>query len=159
MYNLNYTPTNLGVQSWREIISGGMRTKKVEYHCSSPPLFHSNTTAVSSSYILHWTRLQFITAHSRYDHCIPLLCSESHYACQTSQQFFNRQRLLRSFSLVPCHLWPLVWAEWLSKNPTGVRGVEKSQEGEAPTSWHAFPPCSQLMWQYQIISKMINDMK
>jgi hypothetical protein len=24
----------LGVQSWREIISGGTRTKKVEYHCS-----------------------------------------------------------------------------------------------------------------------------
>jgi hypothetical protein len=35
MYNLNYTPTTLGVQHWREIISGGTRTKKVEYHCSS----------------------------------------------------------------------------------------------------------------------------
>jgi hypothetical protein len=34
MYNLNYTPTTSGVQSWREIISGGKRTKKVEYHCS-----------------------------------------------------------------------------------------------------------------------------
>jgi hypothetical protein len=34
MYNLNYAPTTLGVQSWREIISGSMRTKKVEYHCS-----------------------------------------------------------------------------------------------------------------------------
>jgi hypothetical protein len=34
MYDLNYTPTTLGVQSWREIISGGMRTNKVEYHCS-----------------------------------------------------------------------------------------------------------------------------
>jgi hypothetical protein len=33
MYNLNYTPTTLGVQSWREIISGGTRTKKVEYRC------------------------------------------------------------------------------------------------------------------------------
>jgi hypothetical protein len=32
MYNLHYVPTTLGVQSWREIISGGMRTKKVEYH-------------------------------------------------------------------------------------------------------------------------------
>jgi hypothetical protein len=29
MYNLNYTPTTLGVQSWREIISGGTRTKKL----------------------------------------------------------------------------------------------------------------------------------
>jgi hypothetical protein len=34
MYNLSYTPTTLGVQSWREIISGGTRTKKVEYHWS-----------------------------------------------------------------------------------------------------------------------------
>jgi hypothetical protein len=32
MYNLHYVPTTLGVQSWREIISGGTRTKKVEYH-------------------------------------------------------------------------------------------------------------------------------
>jgi hypothetical protein len=32
MYNLNYTPKTLGLQSWREIISGGTRTKKVEYH-------------------------------------------------------------------------------------------------------------------------------
>jgi hypothetical protein len=31
MYNLNYTPTTLVVQSWREIISGGTRTKRVEY--------------------------------------------------------------------------------------------------------------------------------
>ena len=34
MYNLNYAPTTLGVQSQREIICGGTRTKKVEYHCS-----------------------------------------------------------------------------------------------------------------------------
>jgi hypothetical protein len=33
MYNLNYAPITSGVQSWREIISGGTRTKKVEYHC------------------------------------------------------------------------------------------------------------------------------
>jgi hypothetical protein len=33
MYNLNYTPTTLGVHSWREIISGGTLPKKVEYHC------------------------------------------------------------------------------------------------------------------------------
>jgi hypothetical protein len=33
MYNLNYAPTILGVQSRREIKSGGTRTKKVEYHC------------------------------------------------------------------------------------------------------------------------------
>jgi hypothetical protein len=38
MYNLNYTPTNLEVQSLSEIISGGTRTKKVEYHCSRPAL-------------------------------------------------------------------------------------------------------------------------
>jgi hypothetical protein len=34
MYNLNYTPTTLGIQSWGEIISGGTRTKRVEYHWS-----------------------------------------------------------------------------------------------------------------------------
>jgi hypothetical protein len=34
MYNLNYTPTTLGVQSLREIISGGTGTEKVEYHCT-----------------------------------------------------------------------------------------------------------------------------
>jgi hypothetical protein len=34
VYNLNYTPT-LGVQSWREIRSGGTRTKGVEYRCPS----------------------------------------------------------------------------------------------------------------------------
>jgi hypothetical protein len=33
MYNLNYAPTTLGVQSWREIICGGTRTKKVQYRC------------------------------------------------------------------------------------------------------------------------------
>jgi hypothetical protein len=32
MYNLNYTPTTLEVQSCGEIISGGTGTKKVEYH-------------------------------------------------------------------------------------------------------------------------------
>jgi hypothetical protein len=36
MYNLHYVPTTLGVQSWREIISGGTRTKKVEYHWDRP---------------------------------------------------------------------------------------------------------------------------
>jgi hypothetical protein len=34
VYNLNYTPTTLWVESWRDITSGGTRTKKVEYHCS-----------------------------------------------------------------------------------------------------------------------------
>jgi hypothetical protein len=29
MFNLNYAPTNLGVQSWRDIICGGTRTKKL----------------------------------------------------------------------------------------------------------------------------------
>jgi hypothetical protein len=29
---MNYTPTTLGVQSRKEIISGGTWTKKVEYH-------------------------------------------------------------------------------------------------------------------------------
>jgi hypothetical protein len=33
VHNLNYAPTTLVVQSWGEIISGGMRTKKAEYHC------------------------------------------------------------------------------------------------------------------------------
>jgi hypothetical protein len=33
MYKLNYTPTTLGVQSRKEIISGGTQTKKVEYRC------------------------------------------------------------------------------------------------------------------------------
>ena len=33
MYNLNYAPTTLGVQSRREIKSEGTRTKKVEYRC------------------------------------------------------------------------------------------------------------------------------
>jgi hypothetical protein len=35
MYNLHDVPTTLVVQSWIEIISGGTRTKKVEYHWSS----------------------------------------------------------------------------------------------------------------------------
>jgi hypothetical protein len=34
MYKLNYTPTTLGVQSRKEIISGGTQTKEVEYHWS-----------------------------------------------------------------------------------------------------------------------------
>jgi hypothetical protein len=29
MYNLNYTPTTVGIQSWREILSGDTRTKTV----------------------------------------------------------------------------------------------------------------------------------
>jgi hypothetical protein len=40
MYNLNYAPTTLGVQSWREIICGGTRTKKVEYRWSRPPILN-----------------------------------------------------------------------------------------------------------------------
>jgi hypothetical protein len=32
MYNLNYTPTTLRVRIWREITSGGMWRKRVEYH-------------------------------------------------------------------------------------------------------------------------------
>jgi hypothetical protein len=34
MYNLNYTPKTLGVKSRTEIISGGTRTKEVEFHWS-----------------------------------------------------------------------------------------------------------------------------
>jgi hypothetical protein len=34
MYNINYAATTLWVQSWRENVSGGRRTRKVEYHCS-----------------------------------------------------------------------------------------------------------------------------
>jgi hypothetical protein len=34
MYKLNYAPTTLGVQNWREIKSGGTPTKKVEYRWS-----------------------------------------------------------------------------------------------------------------------------
>jgi hypothetical protein len=37
MYNLNYAPTPLRVQSRREIKSGGTRTKKVEYHWFGTP--------------------------------------------------------------------------------------------------------------------------
>jgi hypothetical protein len=36
MYKLNYSPTNLGVQSWREIICAGTQTKKVEYQWLKP---------------------------------------------------------------------------------------------------------------------------
>jgi hypothetical protein len=39
MYNLNYTPTILGVQIWRDIISGGTRTNKVDYHWSSRSVY------------------------------------------------------------------------------------------------------------------------
>jgi hypothetical protein len=34
VYNLNYTPTTLGIQSLSEIRSGSTRTKKVEYRWS-----------------------------------------------------------------------------------------------------------------------------
>jgi hypothetical protein len=34
VYNLNYTPIALGVQSWWEITSGGTGAKKVDYHCT-----------------------------------------------------------------------------------------------------------------------------
>jgi hypothetical protein len=36
VYILNYTPTALGVHSWREITLGGMRTKKAEYRWVRP---------------------------------------------------------------------------------------------------------------------------
>jgi hypothetical protein len=48
MYNLHYVPTTLGVQSWREIISGGTQTKKVEYHWSTGLNRNSLTTSQSS---------------------------------------------------------------------------------------------------------------
>jgi hypothetical protein len=55
MHNLNYTPTTLGVQSCREIISGGTQTKKVEYHCSGVwVLLYSICTDASSHYSDCW---------------------------------------------------------------------------------------------------------
>jgi hypothetical protein len=44
MYNLNYARTTLEIQSSRENISGSMRTKKVEYHCSRPHIFKKDNT-------------------------------------------------------------------------------------------------------------------
>jgi hypothetical protein len=36
LYNLNYTPTILGVKSWREVTSGAREQETVEYHWSRP---------------------------------------------------------------------------------------------------------------------------
>jgi hypothetical protein len=49
MYNLNYAPTTFGVQSWREIISGGRRTKKFEYHWSKAWVFGRLLAGIASS--------------------------------------------------------------------------------------------------------------
>jgi hypothetical protein len=50
MYNLNYIPTNLGVKNWKEIISGGTWTKKVEYHCTRRQLIFMFTTPCHQPY-------------------------------------------------------------------------------------------------------------
>jgi hypothetical protein len=57
MYNLNYTPTSLEVQCWREIVSGGTRSKKkVEYRwCKAHtgmPYRHCTTRFVICKYSL-----------------------------------------------------------------------------------------------------------
>jgi hypothetical protein len=39
MYNLNYTPKTLVVQSWRGIISGVTRTKTFDCHCISKYMY------------------------------------------------------------------------------------------------------------------------
>ena len=44
-YNLKNAPTTLAVHSWRENISGGTRTNKVEYHWST---VHTHATFLSS---------------------------------------------------------------------------------------------------------------
>jgi hypothetical protein len=53
VYNLKYTPTTLGVQSWREITFGGTRTKRVVYCCSKylTVLLHYNERSVGYKYI------------------------------------------------------------------------------------------------------------
>jgi hypothetical protein len=60
MYNLNYAPTTLRVQSWREIICGGTRTKKFEYHClreiksSAAYTWFITTTRDASGFLYFW---------------------------------------------------------------------------------------------------------
>jgi hypothetical protein len=56
MYNLDYTPTTLGVQSWREIISGGTRTKKVKYHWAGRPKNQCSIPSGGSDLFLFATR-------------------------------------------------------------------------------------------------------
>jgi hypothetical protein len=56
MYNLNYTSATLGVQSWREIISGGTRTKKVEYHCSRRAQLYYTVETIACRTGLHTRR-------------------------------------------------------------------------------------------------------
>ena len=51
MYNLNYAPSTLGVQSWRENICGGTRTQRVEYQC--PRRVQSSATALCAPAQLH----------------------------------------------------------------------------------------------------------
>jgi hypothetical protein len=50
MYNLNYAPTNLGVQSWREIKCDGTRTKKFEYHWSRGLILCRNLPSMNFQY-------------------------------------------------------------------------------------------------------------
>jgi hypothetical protein len=58
----NYTPTTLGVQSWREIISGGTRTKKVEYHWFRALI--SNCESFSNE--VKWTATNWMARYQRW---------------------------------------------------------------------------------------------
>jgi hypothetical protein len=60
MYNLNYAPT-LGVQSRREIISGGTRTKKVECHCFKGLMNYGNGEREISIYVTSWRFINLST--------------------------------------------------------------------------------------------------
>jgi hypothetical protein len=73
MYNLNYAPTTLGVQSWREIISGGYANKKGWI----PPLLYvilnsvSDVTNAQDVGCHHKLRITTLLLRSRWTWCWP----------------------------------------------------------------------------------------
>jgi hypothetical protein len=101
MYNLNYAPTTLGVQSRREIISGGTRTKNVEYHCSSrygpkfrKSLTHKMDKAISTVKLLSIS--QATMCNNAEGHNI------NHYLSHTAIQIADSNRSLAEYKQIFC---------------------------------------------------------
>jgi hypothetical protein len=70
MYNLNYTPKTLGVKSRREMISGGTRTKDVEYHFSSTEKSNIRTQhALNQRFPNWWVASRFVVGRETFLKC------------------------------------------------------------------------------------------
>jgi hypothetical protein len=73
MHNLNYTPTPLGIQSWREITSGDIWTKQVEYRWST-----SNYKTADVNILRQDSKFELTTIFAQYYVDVEILRHHTH---------------------------------------------------------------------------------